>query len=178
LTEWDDRIESWVRRVAPRAIGYAKSLLSRPDRAEDIVQDVFLRLFEHSEYDLVKDGDKLLFRSVTNACLSARLRARELRSLDAGRGDGGTLAEGLSNPGADDPLRVAVTRETLEAVGEELSAMPPMQRAAVELKAMGSSLRDIADALDTSEANAGVLVHRGRKRLKQKLGAMLPGGLQ
>jgi DNA-directed RNA polymerase specialized sigma24 family protein len=53
-----------------------------------------------------------------------------------------------------------------------------MQRAAVELKALGNTLRQTAEALDVSVQNAGVLVHRGRKRLRKALGAALPGGLR
>ena len=53
-----------------------------------------------------------------------------------------------------------------------------MQRAAVELKAMGQRLKTIAETLDVSATNAGVLVHRGRKRLRESLGARLPGDLR
>ena len=77
-----------------------------------------------------------------------------------------------------DPEATAASRELLDAVDERLSDLPPMQRAAVELKALGNSLAEIASILDVSASNAGVLVHRGRKALRASLGPLLPGGLQ
>jgi RNA polymerase sigma factor (sigma-70 family) len=167
-----------VRRIAPRALVYARSLLARPQAAEDIVQGVFCRLLEHAEYDLLKDGEKLVFRSITNACINASVRRREVLSLDREDAGGSALREDVAATAASDPAEVAASRELLCAVGRELKALPPMQRAAVELKAMGKTLKEVAEGLDVSVQNAGVLVHRGRKALKERLGALLPGELR
>ena len=45
-----------------------------------------------------------------------------------------------------------------------------MQRAAVELRALGMDREAIADALEVSPANAAVLCHRGRAELWRLLG--------
>ena len=172
------QLDAWIRQMAPRAVAYARSLLDPPDRAEDVVQDVMLRLLDHEEYDLLKDGEKLVFRSVTNACINATTRRRELLSLDAESAEGWSLADEVASTSAPDPADAAAGRELMERVETELRALPPMQRAAVELKAMGQRLKTIAETLDVSATNAGVLVHRGRKRLRESLGARLPGELQ
>ncbi len=174
----DRELELWVRRIAPRAVAYARSLLARPQMAEDIVQDVFCRLLEHTEYDLLKDGEKLVFRSITNACINATTRRRDVLSLDHESAEGATLHDEVASASAADPAEVAASRDVLRAVGRELKSLPPMQRAAVELKAMGKSLREVAESLDVSLQNAGVLVHRGRKALKERLGMLLPGELR
>ncbi len=165
-------------RIAPRAIAYARTLTGRPDRAEDVVQDVFLRLLDHQEYDLLRDGEKLLFTSITNACINEATRRRELRSLDEERAGGVALVDELASPQGVGPLDVAVSRELVAAVEAELKRLPAMQRAAVELKAMGRSLAEVAGMLQVSPGNAGVLIHRGRARLKEKLGPRLPGELR
>ena len=167
-----------MRRIAPRAVAYARSLLNRPQSAEDIVQDVFCRLLEHPEYDLLRDGEKLVFRSITNACINASVRRRAVLSLDYEGMDGATLHEEVPATGATDPAQVAASRDVLRAVARELMALPPMQRAAVELKAMGKSLKEVAESLSVSPENAGVLVHRGRKALRERLGPLLPGELR
>ena len=169
-------LDAWIKRVAPRAVAYARMLLRRPDAAEDIVQDVFLRLLEHGEYDLLRDGEKLLFRSITNACINAATRRRELTALDCG--DGPALAGQVAAPSFRDPARRAASQELMRAVERELRALPAMQRAAVELKAMGGTLAEIAETLQVSTQNAGVLVHRGRRLLKERLGEALPGELR
>jgi RNA polymerase sigma-70 factor (ECF subfamily) len=178
LTDREEELDEWIREMAPRAIAYARTLLPRPDGAEEVVQEVFLRLLDHEEYDLLRDGDKLLFRSITNACINLTTRTRELRSLEQRRGDGDSLREDLASPEAFDPAELAASRELLDSVERELKRLSPMQRAAVELKAMGGSLRHIADVLEVSVSNAGVLVHRGRQKLKDRLGARLPGELR
>ncbi len=174
----EDQLDAWIKRIAPRAVAYARTLLDRPGRAEEVVQGVFLRLLEHSEYDLLNDGEKLLFRSITNACINQTTRREELRSLHAEAEDGWSLMAALESPDSPDPVETALSEELLSAVRAGLAELPPMQRAAVELKATGSSLKQIAETLEVSPSNAGVLVHRGRKRLKAKLGAQLPGELR
>ncbi len=174
----DRELEAWIRRIAPRAVAYARTLLARPQAAEDIVQDVFCRLLEHTEYDLLKDGEKLVFRSITNACINATVRRRDVLSLDRESADGATLHEEVPSAAAADPAEEASSRDLLRVVGRELKALPPMQRAAVELKAMGKTLKEVAQSLDVSLSNAGVLVHRGRQALKERLGALLPGELR
>jgi RNA polymerase sigma-70 factor (ECF subfamily) len=178
LTGSDAQLDAWIREIAPRAVAYARTLLKRPDRAEDVVQDVMMRLLDHEDYDLLEDGEKLVFRSVTNACINATTRRRELLSLDAESAGGWSLADEVASDAAPDPADAAVERELMERVEQELRALPPMQRAAVELKAMGRTLKQIAATLDVSDSNAGVLVHRGRERLKQNLGSRLPGELR
>ena len=118
-----------------------------------------------------------MFRSITNACINATVRRRNVLSLDHEAADGATLHEEVGSTAAD-PADVAVSRDVLRAVGRELEALPPMQRAAVELKAMGKTLKEVAESLEVSLSNAGVLVHRGRKALRERLGALLPGDLR
>ncbi len=179
MRQAEQQLEEWLVDVIPRAVAYARTLVDPPPTAEELVQDVLCRLLEHDEYDLLADGDKLLFRSVTNACINAVTRRRQLVSLDASDdGDGACLYACLRSTGQEDPGEVMASRETLEEVERGLMELPETQRAAVELKAMGKSLKEIAEMLDVSVSNAGVLVHRGRKALKAKLGAELPGELR
>jgi RNA polymerase sigma factor (sigma-70 family) len=156
-------LDAWVTATAPRAVAYARSLLKNPADADDIVQDCYCRLLAKAgEYDLPADGLKLLMRSVTNACINLRTRRRAWFPL-AGREDGP----------ADDPpdARVLPPESRLEfaevgaAVKAGLAALPANQRAAVELKALGHSQQEIAEILNTTATNAGVLIHRGRQTL-------------
>jgi len=165
----DADLEAWLLCTAPRAIAYARSLIHHPDDAEDLVHDVLLRLLNHNEYDLLKDGEKLLFRSVTNACINRQARAHEMASLDAWLSeDGGTLHE-IVGSGRSDPVELAISRELAVAIERELRGLPPLQRAAVELRSMDKPLKEIAEILGLTATNAGVLVCRGRKLLAERL---------
>ncbi len=55
----------------------------------------------------------------------------------------------------------------------ELGQLTVAQRGALELKSLGYSLDEIAEALGTSPSNARVLVHRARKLLAERLARFL-----
>lgn len=163
-------LDAWAVNVIPRAVAYARTLLARQDDAEDVVHDVLCRLLGHREYDLMKDGQKLLFRSVTNACINKSTRRRNLVSLDGAADGNAGWADTLASAATPDPADLAIAGELRTAVGRGLAELPPMQRAALELKSMGHSLKVIAEMLEVSVSNAGVLIHRARKTLADHLG--------
>ena len=60
--------------------------------------------------------------------------------------------------------------ETRAALTEALDALPPAQREVVTLRDVhGWSAVEVCNALDVSETNQRVLLHRGRTRLRQAL---------
>src|SRR5207248_8790329 len=70
-----DELDAWVLETAPRALAYARSLLGDLDQAEDVVQDCYCRLLAKADvYDLPRDGLKLLFKAVGNACINRATR--------------------------------------------------------------------------------------------------------
>jgi len=168
-------VEAWVGRVIPRGVAYARTLLGRSADAEDVVHDVLCRLLQHEEYDLPNEGEKIFFRSITNACINRTQRRRAIASLDAPFEDDTPFSAVVASKRAEDPVEAASAAEVREAVGRGLALLPPMQRAAVELRAMRYSLQDIARMLNVSASNAGVLVHRGRRQLAGRLAPFLPG---
>lgn len=163
----------WADDVIPRAVAYARSLLRSRHDAEDVVHDVLCRLLEHKEYDLEEYGMKILFRSVTNACINRWRRRRKILSLDFSPKNSGPIANVLPSHSAPDPADVAINRELHALVGQALAELPPNQRAALQLKALGHTLSDIAETLHVTATNAGVLVHRARKALALRMAPLL-----
>jgi RNA polymerase sigma-70 factor (ECF subfamily) len=161
-------LEAWVLATLPRALGYASSLLRDPTRADDVVHDCYLRLLEKAEvYDLLRDGTKLLYKAITNACIDRNHRQRMVLSLTGNQGE-------RDEPQVEDtkqagPLQNVIQNELENAVEEGIARLPVAQRAALELKSLGYSIQEIAAALEMSPSNAGVLVHRARKVLAQGL---------
>jgi RNA polymerase sigma-70 factor (ECF subfamily) len=169
-------LDAWASNVIPRAVAYGRTLLRQPSEAEDIVQDVLCRLLAHPEYDLAADGEKLLFRSVTNACINRETRRRPVQSLDAAPAGGAPRAALVAAKGVPDPSEDASARETHERIRAGLATLPSLQRAALELKSMSYSLQEVSGMLDVTVSHAGVLVHRARKALAAFLEQPAGGG--
>ena len=167
-------LDAWVLATAPRATAYARSLLHDAHAADDVVQDCYCRLLAKADvYDLPRDGVKLLMRAVTNACINLRTRRRP--SFRRGGGEGDEQAEDPADAAARPADEHAAGKELAAAVAAALQRLPLPQRAAVELKSLGHSQQDIADALGVTVTNAGVLVHRARQALAQYLSPFLDG---
>jgi len=168
-------LDAWCRRVAPRALAYARSLLRDPLAAEDVVQDCFFRLLTHAdEYDLLNDGVKLLFRAISNKCINAVTRRRTMASLEIATEDGRSDPV-HADPTCPLPEQVAMRNELQEAIAAALLELPEMQRAALELAALGQSKAEIGEILEVTPSHAGVLVHRARKALLERLGPLAEG---
>jgi RNA polymerase sigma-70 factor (ECF subfamily) len=162
-------LDAWVRQTLAGAVAYARSLLRDPIAAEDVVHDCFCRLLRRADvYDLPRDGTKLLYRAITNACINHTQRARRIDSLDDGE-TGERIADRLADERAAGPPEEAVGSELEVAMNRGLGRLSVMQRAAIELRALGHSTEDIADTLGLSATNAGVLLHRARKALAAEL---------
>jgi RNA polymerase sigma-70 factor, ECF subfamily len=168
--------EAWALATLPRALAYARSLLRDRALAEDVTHDCYVRLLAKAgTYDLPRDGTKLLYKAITNACIDKNYRDRKMVSLEA---ETEWLCESTCRaplPGnrADDPHELAAHRELEEAVAAELEGLTVAQRGALELKSLGYSLEEIAESLGTSPSNAGVLIHRARKTLAARLARFL-----
>jgi RNA polymerase sigma factor (sigma-70 family) len=157
-----DAVDAWVAGTVQRALAYAQTLVrSRPD-AEDVVQDCYRRLLTKSaEYDLPRDGTKLLFRAITNACINWTERRRPEVNL----GDGGRLAA-QTRTGPEDE---AIGRELEDAVATAIAGLPVNQRAVIELVSLGYPVNEVAEMLDITAGNARVLLHRARQVLATQL---------
>lgn len=163
-----EELDDWARRVVPRALAYARSLTRDQARADDLVQECLYRLLRRAaHYDLVADGVKLLFRAISNLAINQAARDRSLASLDAG-GDDDRRFE-VEDRLAVMPEHGLARQELQDAISAAMAGLPPLQRAALELRALGQGKAEIAEVLQVSESNAGVLVFRARQALAEAL---------
>ena len=168
-----DTVDAWVRATLAPAVAFACSLLRDRSLAEDVVHDCFCRLLKRADiYDLPNDGTKLLYRSITNACINRTQRARPTTGLMDGE-SGNRPIDRLANERSVDPGLAAEAGELESALEMGLAKLSVMQRAAIQLKSLGHSMDEIADTLGLTANNAGVLVHRARHSLALELAPYL-----
>lgn len=146
------------------ALAYALSLIRNRAEAEDIVQDCYGRLLAKSDrYDLPRDGTKLLYKAISNACINARQRRPPVV------GEASQDLSALANQAASGPEHQAILGELEDAVAQALEELPMIQKGVVELRSLGHTTVEIAEILEISHANARVLLHRARQTLADRL---------
>jgi RNA polymerase sigma-70 factor (ECF subfamily) len=178
-----------VERLQPSMIRIARMYVSTQAVAEDVVQDAWIGVL--NGIDRFEGRSSLrtwIFRILTNI---AKTRGqREGRSvpfaslagddLDEPAWDAGSFLGPFSEtPGAWStlphdwrgiPEERLLSAETRAVVAEAIAALPPMQAAVIRLRDVaGWSSEEIRNALDLTETNQRVLLHRARANVRRAL---------
>ncbi|MET0545682.1 MAG: RNA polymerase sigma factor [Caulobacterales bacterium] len=154
---------SLVRRRAPKILALARRMLNDPAEAEDVAQEVFLRVWKHagSWQPGAAKFETWLHRVATNLCLDRLRRRREVRMGD----DFPEIPDDA--PSSDETIMAS---QRLLRVREALDALPERQRMAIELcNFQELSNIEAAAALEVSVDALESLLARGRKSLRQAL---------
>jgi len=154
-------------RYTPRLHSFLVRMVRDRGRAEELTQDVFIRLYTAADrYEARTRFSTYVFGIAHNLALNHLARAWQRR--EQAQADPPIEAAAEAGTGPVEQLEAARTHAALErALGE----LPERQRAALLLRAhedMG--YEDIAAALGTSVASVKSLLHRARETLLAKLG--------
>ena len=160
---WDEIVERHsdrVYRLAYRLTG------NRPD-AEDLTQEVFVRVFRSLSTYTPGTFEGWLHRITTNLFLDQARRKQRIRF------DALTDARAAYLVGSEaEPGLVVTDRRFDDDVEVALAALPPDFRAAVVLcDVEGLSYEEIADILGAKLGTVRSRIHRGRTMLRQALAA-------
>lgn len=154
-----ERYEKPLLRFAAR---YRPGAKGDTGWAEDIVQEVFLRLVkEGSKLNSVKNVSAWLYRVARNLAIDEA--RKEIRMERRHR-----LAAEVEVVAP--PPSQAETGEVSGIVTEKLLRLPPNQRDVLILKVQeGKTYREISEITGLSTSNIGYLVHHGLKALASEL---------
>jgi RNA polymerase sigma-70 factor, ECF subfamily len=126
------------------------------DIAEDILQDVYLKI--HTHIDGLRETDRLeswIYQITRNAIIDHYRRARPQEEL----------SESLASPLENEPEAVS---ELASSVRGMLDCLPDAYRQALELTELqGLSQVELATRLNISVSGAKSRVQRGREKLKE-----------
>lgn len=164
------RFEQNVKKYQNRVFGFAMYFLGDRAEAEDVSQEVLLRLWHHHE-DL--EDDRLLgwlLRVTRNACVDAlRKRKSRLNVMTPTSDDFGHAAAKEPTPDADaeaSDFQVHL-RSALDKVAEPYRSIVIL-REIQELK-----YEEISGAMNLPLNTVKVYLHRGRKMLREHLSEVL-----
>jgi len=131
--------------------------------AEDVVQDTLLKVWElRSEWGQINNLEAFAIATCRNRALDVLKRAgRNTKSLD--EVDNTQLSTFNSQ-------RSLEAREQLSLVRRLMDGLPELQRSIMLLRDIeGKNYQEIAEALDISETQVKVYLHRARTKIKEQV---------
>jgi RNA polymerase sigma factor (sigma-70 family) len=165
LTAFEDSAQRYQRRV----YSFARYLLSNREEAEDVTQEVLLRLWRHREgVDEERLGAWLL-RVTRNACydLLRRRRSEAAAGLTPTFDDVAVGEVASAEPDPRTQAEAADFRRRLLAALADLGE--PYKSVIILREVQGLPHREIGEALGIPEVTVRVHLHRGRRKLRERL---------
>ena len=159
-------------RHAASVVRFAHRFVGDRGRAEELAQDVFVKLFRSARgYRPSARFKTYLFRVAANHCLN-EVRRGEYHMSKSRHPDRGGEAPPLepAAPEAESPDQALWGKQLEGAVGEALSQLSERERAAFCMcRFEGLAYRDIAEALSASEAAVKSLIHRATLTVARRI---------
>ncbi|MHA6494645.1 sigma-70 family RNA polymerase sigma factor [Pseudomonas borbori] len=147
-------------------IDFAQSVLGCRARAEDVVQDAFLKLWEDGEAHAINDALKYLFRVVRNLAID---RLRRLGLEGRYQVDDGRLPD-VAAP-TPSPERVVLGELHWQHLQQALAELPSRTRTAFTMSQVeGYSQREVASHLCASPTHVHFLVRDAVGHCRVRLG--------
>jgi RNA polymerase sigma factor (sigma-70 family) len=158
-----------VHEHGPGVFRQVRRLLGPGPDAEDVVQEVFLEVFQFQQREEIGNWAGLLRRVATHRALDRLRRRRRKEPLD------GSEVSDVT----DGPLERAVAGELAERLREAIARLPDGQAAVFSLRYFdGRSYDEIAEALGIEPGAVGTALHKARARLRSLLEDRVKGTLQ
>lgn len=154
-------------RYRRELVSYASGIVGDPGRAEDVVQEAYLKFRAAAGGTAIEDPVGYLYRIVRNLAFDGRRRlVLERRYF----GDyGGQALEQVAEQ-RPSPEAELIGRQQVERLRAAMAELPERTRIALEMHRLGGcKLREIAERLGISESMAHVLVKDGIKFCQRRM---------
>jgi RNA polymerase sigma-70 factor (ECF subfamily) len=161
---WDEIVRLYWRRV----FNVAYKFVGRQDEAEDLAQDIFLKLFKSLKtFDRRANFSTWLISVSRNLCIDHYRSVRRERDLVTHDVD----VVSLARPSALDSPQVALERrDRVALLRAALDKLAPSLRTAVMLRDIQElSYQEIAETLGVPEGTVKSRINRGRTELARQI---------
>ena len=149
--------------------GYARKYIDDPDQSEEVVQEVFVNLWQKRDsIEVTSTIESYLFRSVRNTCLNIlkHFKVREKHK------DGITTSYDNSSNQADNRV---LELELMNQIEELISGLPPERQKVFKLSRFeGMKYKEIAEELGISVKTVEAQMGKALKYLRENLSEYLP----
>lgn len=176
--EGDERaFESLIRRHRKPILNFAYRFMGDRETAEDLSQDVFLRLWASaSTYLPLAKFTTFLYTIAKNLCLNTLAKSKNaptMQSLDVKSERGNISAkDGVADP-AGSPEEEAVNRETAYRIEEAVGKLSPEHRLVFILTEYhGHSYEEVASVAQCPVGTVASRKNTAVRQLRQRLAAL------
>lgn len=160
--------EAAVERHQRKVYTFARYYLGKTEEAEDITQEVLLKLWQNRRRIDAEGTRAWLLQVTRNACYDRLRRHRSATRVFAEDPEERAAAKAPDpEPGPEALAAAADFKRHLTGALEQLA--DPMKSIVILREIQGLKYQEIADALDVPLNTVRVYLHRGRQRLREQL---------
>ena len=146
-----------VKKYSGRLYGYALKYLKNTEDANDIVQDVFEKLWKNRKKIVTEKAKSWLFTCAHNALIN--LIKKNSR-----------ITYQANTVSSDTAVCHSRDFEMKEIIEKSLAKLPPLQKSIILLRDLeGYTYQEIGEILVLSEAQVKVYLFRARNKIKKQL---------
>lgn len=160
--------ERIVRLHWRRVFNVAYKFVGKHDEAEDLTQDIFLKIFKSlGTFDRRANFQTWLISVSRNLCIDHYRSVRKERQTIDRDVDANELSPAAVDAG---PIAALEQRDRVTLIREALGALPPALRTAVVMRDIQElSYQEIATQLDLPEGTVKSRINRGRNELARQI---------
>jgi RNA polymerase sigma-70 factor (ECF subfamily) len=161
---WEQIVRQYWRKV----FNVAYKFVGKHDEAEDLAQDIFLKIFKSLDtFDRRANFQTWLISISRNLCIDHYRSVRKERETIDRDVDAGELAPATAEPG---PVAALEQRDRVMLLKQALSSLPDTLRTAVLMRDIQEmSYQEIADKLRLPEGTVKSRINRGRTELARQI---------
>ncbi len=165
--------KEFKERVLPVSHGifrYAKRLLGNVHDSEDVVQEIWLKLWSRKdELGNIKSMEAFAYRMTRNLCLD-KIKLKKPTYYDDREEGSHRYDEADHSP---DPQRTLEQKDTLEKVNKIIGRLPEQQKTLLQMRDVeGLEYEEIADITGLEINAIRVNISRARKRIRETIQKM------
>lgn len=161
----DELVEYALSEYESPLINYAATIVHDIDRARDVVQDTFIRLYKQ-DVEKMKGGLKSwLYTVCRNRALDVLRKEKRMINVE----DSMFTNEVSAAPTPDKKVQ---QQERVDQIMQYMNRLSENQRTCIQMKfQLGYSYTEIAEKTGLKSGNIGFLIHGGLKKLREMLPA-------
>lgn len=154
-------IEGWFKEYYPMLLAYASKMVQDQESAKEIVQELFLSLFEkQASLTQLHSPKAYLFQAVRNRCLNHLKKNKQQKQVPLQEGN--AIPDRYANP-----MEAAELEYQLYVWIDQLP--PACKRVFRMSRFEGKKNQDIADALDISKRTVETQISKALRILRERL---------